>query len=136
MPQDERRDNDLAAKIDKAMEESSRLLKALKQSSCAADYAIYVLLCEFLQAYYDKVEKIMNDCLKNNVPAQQFLEQIKIASEHHQLTTKDMLAKIKEIDDEIILRYIAEKTPRIQTWDFQTVYDYANLADIFTAYLI
>ena len=115
MPQDERRDNDLAAKIDKAMEESSRLLKALKQSSCAADYAIYVLLCEFLQAYYDKVEKIMNDCLKNNVPAQQFLEQIKIASEHHQLTTKDMLAKIKEIDDEMILRYIAEKTPRIQT---------------------
>jgi hypothetical protein len=26
-----------------------------------------------------------------------------------------MLVKIKEIDDEIILRYIAKKTPKIQT---------------------
>lgn len=57
----------------------------------------------------------MNDCLNNNVTAQQFLEQIKIASESHQLTTRNMLTKIKEIDDEIILRYIAEKTPKIQT---------------------
>ncbi len=56
----------------------------------------------------------MNDCIINNVPAQQFLEQIKMASEHHQLTTKNMLGKIKEIDDEIILRYMAEKTPKIQ----------------------
>ena len=53
----------------------------------------------------------MNDCLNINATAQQFLEQIKIASEHYQLTTKNMLTKIKEIDDEIILRYIAEKTP-------------------------
>lgn len=57
----------------------------------------------------------MNDCLNNNVTTQQFLEQIKIASESHQLTTRNMLTKIKEIDDEIILRYIAEKTPKIQT---------------------
>jgi uncharacterized protein (DUF2164 family) len=40
----------------------------------------------------------MNDCLNINATAQQFLEQ-------------NMLTKIKEIDDEIILRYIAEKTP-------------------------
>ena len=57
----------------------------------------------------------MNDCLSNNVTAQQFLEQIKIASENHLLTTKNMLVKIKEIDNEIILRYIAKKTPNIQT---------------------
>ena len=57
----------------------------------------------------------MNDCLNINATAQQFLEQIKIASEYHQFTTKNMLTKIKEIDDEIILRYIAEKTPKIQT---------------------
>jgi hypothetical protein len=57
----------------------------------------------------------MNDCLNINATAQQFLEQIKIASEHHQRTTKNRLTKIKEIDDEIILRYIAEKTPKVQT---------------------
>jgi len=97
------------------MEESSRLLKVLEQVKCAPDQPIYTLAGAFLQAYYNKVEKIMNDCLNNNVTAQQFLEQIKIASQNHQLTTKGMLAKIKEIDEEIILRYIAEKTPKIQT---------------------
>lgn len=118
MPQEEKQDNDLTAKIDKAMEESSRLLKVLEQVKCALDQPIYALADAFLQAYYDKVEKIMNDCLNNNnnnVTAQQFLEQIKIASQNHQLTTKGMLAKIKEIDEEIVLRYIAEKTPKIET---------------------
>jgi hypothetical protein len=57
----------------------------------------------------------MYSCLNDNLTADVFLEQIKLASEHYQLTTKNMLAKIKEIDNEIILRYIAEKTPRIQT---------------------
>jgi hypothetical protein len=115
LPQEEKQDNDLTAKIDKAMEESSRLLKALQRAKHSPDQPIYALAGAFLQAYYNKIEKIMNDCLNSNVTAQQFLEQIKIASEHHQLTTKNMLTKIKEIDDEIILRYIAEKTPRIQT---------------------
>ncbi|MGH9983851.1 MAG: hypothetical protein ACRD8W_07840 [Nitrososphaeraceae archaeon] len=119
MPQEEKQDNDLTAKIDKAMEESSRLLKVLEQVKYAPDQPIYALAGAFLQVYYDKVEKIMNDCLNNNnnnnVTAQQFLEQIKIASQNHQLTTKGMLAKIKEIDEEITLRYIAEKTPKIQT---------------------
>jgi hypothetical protein len=116
LPQEEKQDNDLTAKIEKAMEESSRLLKVLEQVKCAPDQPIYALAGAFLQAYYDKVEKIMNDCLNNNnVTAQQFLEQIKIASQNHQLTTKGMLTKIKEIDEEIILRYIAEKTPKIQT---------------------
>jgi hypothetical protein len=57
----------------------------------------------------------MYSCLNDNLTSDVFLEQIKLASEHYQLTTKNMLAKIKEIDNEIILRYIAEKTPRIQT---------------------
>lgn len=96
------------------MEESSRLLKVLEQAKYAPDQPIYALAGAFLQTQYDKVEKRMNDCLNNNVTAQQFLEQINIASQNHQLTTKGMLAKIKEIDEEIILRYIAEKTPKIQ----------------------
>jgi hypothetical protein len=87
----------------------------LEQVKNAPDQPIYALAGAFLQAYYDKVEKIMNDCLNDNVIAQHFLEQVKMASEHHQLTTRNMLKKIKEIDDEIILRYIAEKTPKIQT---------------------
>lgn len=116
MPQEEKQNNnDFTAKIDKAMEESSRLLRALEKEKYAQDQPIYALAGAFLQTYYDKIEKIMNDCLSNNATAQQFLEQIKIASEHHQLTTKNMLAKIKEIDDEIVLRYIAEKTPKIRT---------------------
>jgi hypothetical protein len=57
----------------------------------------------------------MYRCVNDNLTADVFLEQIKLASEHYQLTTKNKLAKIKEIDNEIILRYIAEKTPRIQT---------------------
>jgi hypothetical protein len=57
----------------------------------------------------------MNDWLNNNVTAQQFLEQIKITSDHFQLTTSKILTKIKEMDDEIILSYIAEKTSKIQT---------------------
>lgn len=115
MPQEKKQENDLTAKIDKAKEESTRLLNLLEQGKHTPDQPIYALASAFLQAYYDKIEKIMNDCLNNNVTAQQFLEQIKIASENHQLATKNMLAKIKEIDDEIILRYIAKKTPKIQT---------------------
>jgi hypothetical protein len=57
----------------------------------------------------------MYRCVNDNLTADVFLEHIKLASEHYQLMTKNMLAKIKDIDDEIILRYIAEKTPRIQT---------------------
>lgn len=64
------------------MEESSRLLKVLGQVKYAQDQPIHALAGAFLQAYYDRVEKIMNDCLNNNVTAQQFLEQIKIASAH------------------------------------------------------
>src|ERR687891_530290 len=108
LPQEKKQDSDLAAKIDKAMEESSRLLKVLKQGRGSPDQPIYSLAGAFLQAYYDKIEKIMNDCLNNNATAQQFLEQIKMASENHQLTTKKILTKIKEIDNEIILRFIAE----------------------------
>ena len=115
MPQEKKQENDLTAKIDKAKEESTRLLNLLEQGKHTPDQPIYALASAFLRAYYDKIEKIMNDCLNNNVTAQQFLEQIKIASENHQLATKNMLAKIKEIDDEIILRYIAKKTPKIQT---------------------
>jgi len=115
LPQEESQNNDLTAKIDNAMEESSRLLRALEKGKYARDQPIYALAGAFLQTYYDKIEKIMNDCLNNNATAQQFLEQIKMASEHHQLTTRNMLAKIKEIDNEIILRYIAKKTPKIQT---------------------
>jgi hypothetical protein len=115
LPQEESQNNDLTAKIDKAMEESSRLLRALEKGKYTQDQPIYALAGAFLQTYYDKIEKIMNDCLNNNATVQQFLEQIKMASEHHQLTTRNMLAKIKEIDNEIILRYIAEKTPSIQT---------------------
>jgi hypothetical protein len=111
LPQEKKQENDLTAKIDKAKEESTRLLNLLEQGNHALDQ----LAGAFLQAYYNKIEKIMNDCLNNNIAAQQFLEQIKIASENHQLATKNMLVKIKEIDDEIILRYIAEKTPKIQT---------------------
>jgi hypothetical protein len=69
LPQEENQNNDLAAKIDKAMEESSRLFKVLEQGKYAPDQPIYALAGAFLQAYYDKVEKIMNDCLNNNVMA-------------------------------------------------------------------
>lgn len=96
LPQEKKQGNDLTAKIDKAKEESTRLLNLLEQGKRAPDQPIYALACAFLQAYYYKIEKIMNDCLNNNVTARQFLEQIKIASENYQLTTKNMLIKIKK----------------------------------------
>jgi len=77
LPQGAKQDNDLTAKIDKAMEESSRLLKVLGQVKYAQDQPIHALAGAFLQAYYDKVEKIMNDCLNNNVTAQKFLDKLK-----------------------------------------------------------
>jgi hypothetical protein len=61
LPQEEKQDNDVSARIDKAMEESTRLLKALEGVKCAPDQPIYALAGEFLQTYYDKIEKIMND---------------------------------------------------------------------------
>ena len=68
LPQEGMQDNDLTAKIDKAMEESSRLLKkVLEQVKYAPDQPIYALAGAFLQAHYDNVEKIMNDFLNNIV---------------------------------------------------------------------
>jgi hypothetical protein len=57
LPQKEKQDNDLTAKIDKAMEESNKLLKALEQAKFASDRPIYALAGAFLQTYYYKVEK-------------------------------------------------------------------------------
>ena len=53
MPQEKKQENDLTAKIDKAKEESIRLLNLLGKGKHASDQPIYAPARAFLQAYYE-----------------------------------------------------------------------------------